>query len=136
MDTTLNAFERFVERFTGPMHARFIVQPVMATILGIRDGMHDAREGRTPFFQELCTRPETRRLHLRKAIQRLMTPLVIAIVLDGVVQYLLFQRVHVMGAVIIGVSIMGVPYTVARGLTNRIVSARNHRRLHPRPGRG
>lgn len=136
MNSSLDAFERFVARFTGPMHVRFIVQPVMAIILGIRDGVHDAREGTTPFLWDLCTRPERRTRQLKKALQRLMIPLVVAVVLDGIVQYLLFQHVRVLGAVIIGVILMGLPYSLARELTNRIVSARSHPPIQTRPSRG
>jgi hypothetical protein len=31
------------ERFTGPGRLRFILQPLMATLVGIRDGLADAR---------------------------------------------------------------------------------------------
>jgi hypothetical protein len=129
MNSSLDIFERFVARFTGPMNLRFIVQPAMAILLGIRDGIHDSKEGEIPFLWALCTRREGRKDQLKKAIKRLTIPLAIAIVLDGIVQYLLFQRVRVLGAVIIGTAIMGLPYSIAREITNRIASTRVRRKL-------
>ena len=136
MDSSIAVLERFIDRLTGPMHVRFIVQPVMAIILGIRDGIRDAREGRTPFLQDVCTRPEGRARKLKEALVRLLIPLIVAIVLDAVVQYMLFQRVRVLGAVVVGTVIMGLPYSIARGITNRIASARIHAPFETRPSRG
>lgn len=101
MDGSLDVIARMAARIAGPMHARFVIQPLMATLLGIRDGMRDARSG--------PGRP-----------RRLAIPIAVAIVLDVVVQYLLFERVRVLGAVVIGTVLMGLPYTIARGLANRV----------------
>jgi len=108
------------------MHVRFIVQPIMAAILGIRAGIHDARQETRPFIWSLCTRPEGRKQRLNQALRHLAIPLIVAIVLDGIVQYLLFQRIRVLGAVVLGTILMGLPYSLARGLANRIASARGH----------
>jgi Na+/H+-translocating membrane pyrophosphatase len=136
MNSSLDAFERLVARFTGPMHIRFIVQPVMAAILGIRDGIRDAKEGQTPFLCELCTRPESRSPQLKKALRRLIIPLPIAIILDAIVQYMLFRRVRVLGAVILGTAIMGLPYSLAREISNRVACSRSHAHFETPVGRG
>ena len=126
MDSLLPVLERFLARLTGPMHLRFIVQPIMAAILGIRAGLHDARQATPPFIWSLCTRPSGWKQQLKQAREHLVIPLVAAIVLDGIVQYLLFQRIRVLGAVVLGTILMGLPYSLARGFTNRIVSVRRH----------
>ena len=126
MDSLLPVFERFLARLTGPMHVRFIVQPIIAVILGIRAGIHDARQATPPFIWSLCTRPSGWKRQLKQAREHLVIPLVVAIVLDGIVQYLLFQRIRVLGAVVLGTILMGLPYSLARAFTNRIVSARHH----------
>jgi hypothetical protein len=109
------------------MQVRFLVQPTMAAILGIRAGIHDVRQATPPFIWSLCTRPEERKRQLKQALEHLLIPIVVAIVLDGIVQYLLFKWIRVLGAVILGTILMGLPYSVARGLTNRIISARRQR---------
>ena len=111
-------------RLTGPMHFRLILQPLMAIALGIRDGRKDARAGRPPFVMDLLLQPENRGRNLKEALKALAKPLVFAIVLDGVVQYLMFGAVYPGTAVFVGVVIMGLPYSLARGVTNRIVTAR------------
>jgi hypothetical protein len=108
------------------MHVRFIVQPIMAAILGIRAGIHDARQDTPPFIWSLCTQPEERTRQLKQALKHLLIPIIVAIVLDGIVQYLLFHRIRVLGAVTLGTILMGLPYSLARGLANRVVSARGH----------
>jgi hypothetical protein len=108
------------------MNLRFIVQPIIAAILGIRAGIHDARQATPPFIWSLCARPSGWKLQLKQAREQLVIPLVVAIVLDGIVQYLLFQRIRFLGAVVLGTILMGLPYSLARGVTNRIVSARRH----------
>jgi hypothetical protein len=125
---TYDSFAQFVEhlvaRLTGPMHFRLILQPLVAIALGIRDGLKDARAGRPPFVMDLFVRPEGRRRQLKQALQSLVKPLIIAIVLDAVAQYLMFRTIYPGAAVFVGVAVMGVPYSLARGLTNRIVSGR------------
>ena len=126
MNSSLDIIERVTARLTGPMNVRFILQPAMAIILGVRDGVRDAREGKPAFLLDLFTQPVGRKRHLKSAIQRLLIPFIVAILLDGVAQYLLFHQVRILGAVVLGVTIMGLPYSLARGLANRISTARSH----------
>jgi len=125
---TYSSFAQFLEdlvaRLTGPMHFRLILQPLVAIALGIRDGLKDARAGRPPFIMDLLVRPEARKRQLKRALQSLTKPLIIAIVLDAVAQYLMFGTIYPGAAVFVGVVVMAVPYSLARGLTNRIVSGR------------
>jgi len=126
MDSSLSIIERLVVRLTGPMHFRFILQPLMAILLGIRDGVHDAKVGTPPFIWDLLSNPKGRKRQFQRALRSLAFPIIVAAILDGVVQYLLFREVRLLGAVLFGVTIMGLPYAFARALTNRIVSSRTH----------
>src|SRR5579863_3241105 len=42
-----------LDRPGGPMTFRFILQPTMAILAALRDGIHDARVGRRPYFWAL-----------------------------------------------------------------------------------
>src|SRR5262245_46385520 len=53
--------EDIPKRLTGPGRFRFILQPLLATILGIRSGRADARAGRPPYLKGLVTDREHRR---------------------------------------------------------------------------
>jgi hypothetical protein len=125
--------EHLVARLTGPMHFRLILQPLVAIALGIRDGLKDARASRPPFILDLIAPPEGRKRQLKRALQAISKPLIIAIILDAVAQYLMFGVIYAGAAVFVGVVIMAVPYSLARGLTNRIVSARTRAIGAPRP---
>jgi hypothetical protein len=45
--------EDIPQRLTGPGRFRFVLQPLVATLLGIRSGRADARAGRPPYLQGL-----------------------------------------------------------------------------------
>src|SRR5262245_41769651 len=47
--------EDIPKRLTGPGRFRFILQPLVATVLGIRSGRADARAGRPPYLKGLLT---------------------------------------------------------------------------------
>src|SRR6266481_4487199 len=49
-----------VARPDAPMRFRFILQPLMAAIVAIRDGLKDARTGRSPYFWTLLRNPRER----------------------------------------------------------------------------
>jgi len=132
-DPLIGPIERFLARLNGPMNVRFIVQPVMAMLLGARDGVHDAREGEPPFLWNVCMHAETRREQCKACLKRLAIPLIVATVIDAIVQYMLFQRIRFLGAMFMGVLVMGVPYLLAREVANRVVSAH---RPTLRPSRG
>ena len=50
-------WEQLIERPGGPMTFRFILQPCMAAIAALRDGVNDARSGRRPYFWALLANP-------------------------------------------------------------------------------
>src|SRR5262245_13338962 len=129
MDSSLDVLERLSARIAGPMHVRFLIQPLMAILLGIRDGVREAHAGAPPFVWDLCT-TEGRGRKIARALKQLTIPILIATVLDGIVQYMLFREVRVLGALVLGTLLMGLPYSIARGLANRI--ARSHHRVRAR----
>jgi hypothetical protein len=67
---------------------------------------------------------------LRAGLKRTAMPLVVGVVIDTVVQWMLFQRVLLSAAILVGALLVGVPYIAARGLTNRILRRRFKRGLH------
>jgi len=46
-----------VVRLDGPLHFRFIGQPLMASILAVIDGVKDAKIGKAPYFWALIFTP-------------------------------------------------------------------------------
>ncbi len=127
MEILQTIVERVIARVTGPLSMRFMLQPVMATLLGIRDGRLDAKAGNPPFVMEFLFHPADRKKALRSALKSLLMPIVLGSVLDAVAQYLIFHQVRPFWAVVIGTLLMGLPYSAARGLTNRIVTGTRKR---------
>lgn len=136
MVSSLDPVQRFMAQLAGPMNIRFILQPALAMLLGVRDGVRDARAGKPPFVWYLIVRPAGRQRQLKQALRRLMIPIIVAIAMDGIVQYLLFHKVWVLGAMVVGITIIGLPYSLARALTNRILSTRRPTPFESRPMRG
>jgi hypothetical protein len=68
---------------------------------------------------------------LKAGLKRTAIPLVVGVVIDMVVQWMLFQRVLLSAAILVGALLVGVPYIAARGLTNRILRRRFKRVVAP-----
>jgi len=116
--------ENVIARLVGPMSLRFVFQPLVAVLLGIRDGAMDAKAGEPPFIIDLIVDRDNRRAKLAGVLKSLSKTIVIATVFDMIAQHLIFDQVRVIPAIIVGVFLLSVPYSLARGITNRIVSAR------------
>lgn len=118
-------FNTLVARFTGPMSFRFILQPVVAVILGIRDGGRDVKAGASPYALDFFTHPEHRRDLLKNAGTTILIPIIVGIVLDAIVQFMIFKAFFPIQSIIVGSLLLGIPYILFRGLTNRFISRKN-----------
>jgi len=107
-------------RFTGPGRLRFILQPTMAIILGLRGGLADARAGRPPYVMGLLFDPLHRREYIRTGLATIRDVVAIGIILDVVAQFLIFHQVHPGAALLIGPVLITGPYAIARAVTNRV----------------
>lgn len=112
----------------GPGRLRFLVQPLIAIALGIRDGRRDAAAGRPPYVFGLLFVRATRTEEVMTGLKTLGKPLVVAVLLDALLQYVLLRSVRLWHALLAGAILIALPYAVARGLTNRYLQ---HRRLRP-----
>src|SRR5215472_1605505 len=57
-----------IERTDARMRFRFILQPLMAAIVAIRDGLKDARTGNQPYFWTLVSNPRERIRRLNEGL--------------------------------------------------------------------
>jgi len=109
---------------SGPLRFRLIIQPAVAVFLGICDGLRDAKAGRPPFLWGLIFPQPGRGTALKEVLHRLARPVLFATLIDVIVQYLMFRHVRPLVALTVGTLLMGLPYSVARGFSNRIRSRR------------
>ena len=113
-------FRDVLARLSGPGKLRFIIQPIVAMILGLRSGFHDAREGRAPFLWALVFHEAQRRQLLRSTFDSIRTLMAFAILLDMVSQFLIFHDVRPGAALIVGPVLITLPYVLTRALANRL----------------
>lgn len=119
-------FQDILARLSGPGRLRFIVQPTVAILLGVRSGIKDAREGVPPFLWALAFHGEHRRALLRSAFISIRDLVAIAILLDVISQFIIFHEVRPGAALLVGPVLITLPYVLARALTNRIVRRSAH----------
>lgn len=114
-----------ISRPSGPLALRFLLQPVMATVFAIRDGMKDAREGRSPYFWTVLSRPEERRARLREGLKSTGKILVLAVILDAIYQIVEFRAFHPVQALVVAFVLGFVPYVLIRGPAARLARWRS-----------
>src|SRR6516162_8142697 len=68
---TRQFFQDMLARLSGPGRLRFIFQPTVAVLLGVRDGVRDARMGLAPFLSALTHQKANRHDLLRTAFSSL-----------------------------------------------------------------
>jgi hypothetical protein len=117
-------FDDLVARLTGPGKLRFILQPIMAMIIGTRHGIADARANLPNFLSGVAFHAEHRRYLMRSTIAGVRDLVAIAILLDVIAQAIIFHGVHPGAALIVGPVLIAIPYSLARALSNRIYKAR------------
>jgi hypothetical protein len=121
--------EELPQRFTGPGRMRFILQPVLAILLGVRGGLADARAGNPPYLFGLLFHAGRRRELVRSGVAAISTLLAMGIILDVVFQWVLYRAVHPGAALVVGPILICIPYALSRALTNRLTQ-----RLGKKPG--
>jgi hypothetical protein len=109
------------QRLTGPVRLRFVLQPLVAILLGWRSGRADVRAGRPAYLYGLVTGSVDRKASLRNGFAVVRDLVAVGIVLDAVAQLLIYRQVHPGAAVVIGPVLICLPYAVSRALSYRIV---------------
>lgn len=112
--------EEIPHRFTGPGRFRFILQPIVAIVLGIRGGLADVKARNPPYLFGLLFGAGRRRELLRSGMTAIRNLVAMAIIMDILFQLILFQSVHPGAAVVIGPILICFPYTLSRALTRRL----------------
>lgn len=108
-------------RLTGPMTFRIVLQPVMASIMAVIDGMEDARCGRPAYFWTILTDVSDRARLLKEGLVRVFRVIVLGVAMDVIYQVIVFRRVHPVELIIVVLVLAFVPYLLVRGPVNRLV---------------
>jgi hypothetical protein len=113
-------WQNLLDRPSGPMTFRFILQPIMATIAALVDGVKDARAGRDPYFWTVLTNPAKRGSRLHEGLIATARVLLLGLCMDLIYQFIVFDTFHPAEAVITSVLLAFVPYLLLRGPISRV----------------
>ena len=111
----------------GPMSFRFILQPIMAAIAAVHDGINDARLGRSPYFWTVLHDPEKRSARLREGLVSTARIILLGLGMDAIYQLKEFGTFYPVEALIIALALAFVPYLLLRGPVDRIARHWLHR---------
>jgi hypothetical protein len=123
--STTGFWEGIAEVASGRGQLRLILQPLIAMIVGIRIGITDAKLRHEPFLKRLTFTTKNRAALAKEAARTVLVPFCVAVVVDGILQYLSLGHVRPMAALVMGVLLIWVPFSLARSITNRIYRLRH-----------
>ena len=112
-----------LDRPDGPMTFRFILQPAMAIIAALRDGVHDARLGRRPYLWALLhgvRDPQGRSGRLWEGIIATARIIILGVFMDTIYQWVVFKTFYPVQAAVIAILLAFVPYLLLRGPLERV----------------
>jgi hypothetical protein len=104
----------------GPMSFRFVLQPAMAAVAALHDGLKDARTGRSPYFWTILRSPRERRARLNEGLTSTARIILLGLGMDAVYQYKVFGTFYPGEAVNTALLLAFVPYLLLRGPIARI----------------
>jgi len=113
-------WDGLVARVGGPMTFRVILQPTMATLLAVRAGLKDAREGRPPYLWTILTDPSQRAGLIREGWKACARVFFLAIIIDLIYQWIVQRWVYPGELIVVAIVLALVPYLLIRGPVNRV----------------
>jgi hypothetical protein len=114
--------QNLIDRISGPMNFRFILQPVMASIFAIVAGLKDAKAGKPPYFWSLLTGRARRVDSIKDGWKSLGKVIIVALVLDLAYQIIVLRFVYPGEAIIVAFVVVIAPYLIVRGLVTRLTA--------------
>jgi hypothetical protein len=126
-DVVSRMWDNLISRPSGPYGFRFLMQPAIGAIFAIRDGIKDARSGRSPYLATIVTERAKRGGRVREGFQATWKIIVIALAIDVVYQITELNTFHVGEATLVVVLIAILPYFLVRGPAMRVARWRLRR---------
>jgi hypothetical protein len=114
--------ENMASRVTGPMKFRLVLQPLMAIFFAVRDGLKDARNGRSPYFWSMLNDKGHRREIMKNGWRSVGKVFILALVLDVIYQFIEIHFVYPGEALIVAFLLAIVPYLILRGIVTRVAT--------------
>jgi hypothetical protein len=124
-DMWMRFSDNLIDRVSGPMKFRLVLQPAMAAVLAIIAGLKDARAGKPPYFWALLTSPGHRADMVRDGWKSVGRVFILALVLDAAYQIIVLHFVYPGEAIVVAFILAIVPYVIIRGPVSRIASKKS-----------
>jgi len=103
-----------VGRTDGPMTFRFFLQPVMAFLAALQDGIRDARLGHKSFFWTAIWDPSQPAGRLREGLVATARIMLLGIGMDVIYQHMVFQTFYPVEALLMALLLAVIPYFIFR----------------------
>jgi len=126
-DGFVRQWQDLTGRTSGPMTFRFLLQPLMATVAAVHDGIVDARLGRRPYLWTVLSDPVQRRARLLEGLNATARIILLGIGMDVIYQLKVFGTFYPVEALIIAVVLAFIPYLLIRGPVTRLAHWWQHR---------
>jgi hypothetical protein len=113
-------WQQLIDRPTGPMAFRFILQPAMAAFVALRDGIDDAKSGRSPYFWSLMANPLESGGRAYEGLIATARVLLLGLCMDAIYQWIVLKTFYPGEAVIVAIALAIFPYLLLRGPMDRV----------------
>jgi hypothetical protein len=107
-------------RFGGPMTFRFYLQPAMALIAALIDGINDARYGHKSFFWSVHGDPSRHAGRLREGLISTARVALLGISMDAIYQFKVLDQFYPAEAVMMALLLAVIPYFIFRWIVEYI----------------
>lgn len=121
-DFLIRTWNHLVGRLDGPLWLRIVLQPVLASIIGLLIGIKDARAGRASFVWTLLTDRLHRCERLREAWGDMARMFVAATVIDVIYQIVVLHWIYPLQSLLVATTLALVPYALVRVATHYVIS--------------
>lgn len=113
-------FENLMDRMTGPMKFRLVLQPLMAVIFAVRDGRKDAHEGKPAYLWAIFAGSGHRHDLFSDGWKAVGKIFLMAIAIDMAYQLIVLRWFYPGEALVTAAILALIPYLLIRGPVNRI----------------
>ena len=128
-----NPLTGLIHRTEGPLKFRFVLQPTMAILLAVRNGIQDWRAGKPPYFWEVYEDPAMRKTLIHEGWKSISRLFILAFVLDCIYQAIGLHWIYLLGALPFSICLAIIPYLPVRGPVDRILRWRSKRKMPQAP---
>jgi hypothetical protein len=122
MDIGVRFVGNLIDRVSGPMKFRFVLQPTVALCLAVVAGLRDAEKGKPPYLAGLLNDAKHRVEMLRDGWRGIGKVFIFAVLLDVAYQIIEQHAVYPGETLVVACVLAIAPYVIVRGLVTRVVS--------------